>query len=101
MSLERQAQDEALCSPRANRPPTAVLLLVSLVCCSCSKQEDVLHPVIRRPDEAVTMEPLVFIVGCARSGTTLLQWIVNAHNEVSAPSPLPCPPAAGGEGAER
>jgi hypothetical protein len=41
------------------------------------------------------MEPLVFIVGCARSGTTLLQRILNAHNEVSAPSPLPCPPAAG------
>jgi hypothetical protein len=25
------------------------------------------------------MKPLVFIVGCARSGTTLLQRIVNAH----------------------
>jgi hypothetical protein len=29
------------------------------------------------------MEPLVFIVGCARSGTTLLQRMVNAHPQIA------------------
>ena len=29
------------------------------------------------------MEPFVFIVGCARSGTTLLQRIVDAHPQVA------------------
>jgi len=29
------------------------------------------------------MNPYVFIVGCARSGTTLLQRMINAHSQIA------------------
>src|SRR5262249_4055478 len=35
---------------------------------------------LRRP---ITMDPFVFLVGCARSGTTLLQRIVDAHPRIA------------------